>query len=232
MIWFTNLYYKDRIIWKIFLTQLGPALPLTPDPPVIQLGEWIGWKTHKIQFGECFRQKRIIFLTRSGLTHLLYPPLPQEFMSPLSSWESVDKRSGGAYMSSGHRWHTVSTNSVLQAFSPLRIKNNEIVLFQSLWYPNYREEAMEIGQTELYLYQGEIKAERKACCCEDGCQPNEILFEKKEVRKTSIPTAHGNRWVFCKKILWAYSISMQGLLDTICSSKNIISICNIGYTNK
>jgi hypothetical protein len=28
-----NLYYKERKQLKIFLTQIGFALPLTPDPP-------------------------------------------------------------------------------------------------------------------------------------------------------------------------------------------------------
>jgi hypothetical protein len=32
---YNDLYYKNRIIWKTFVTQFGPALPLTPDPPVI-----------------------------------------------------------------------------------------------------------------------------------------------------------------------------------------------------
>jgi hypothetical protein len=30
-----NLYYKERKQLKIFLTQFGPALPLTPDPHVM-----------------------------------------------------------------------------------------------------------------------------------------------------------------------------------------------------
>jgi hypothetical protein len=28
------LYYKERRQLKTFLTQIGPALPLTPDPPI------------------------------------------------------------------------------------------------------------------------------------------------------------------------------------------------------
>jgi hypothetical protein len=33
---------------KTFLTQTGPALPLTSDPPVVRFLEWIGWKDYEV----------------------------------------------------------------------------------------------------------------------------------------------------------------------------------------
>jgi hypothetical protein len=44
----SNLYYKEQRQLKIFLTQIGPALPLTPDAPVICFWKWIGWKDYKV----------------------------------------------------------------------------------------------------------------------------------------------------------------------------------------
>jgi hypothetical protein len=55
------IYYKEQRQLKTFLTQIGPALSLTLDPPVICFWKWIGWKdyevTKKSQFGEHFYQK-------------------------------------------------------------------------------------------------------------------------------------------------------------------------------
>jgi hypothetical protein len=43
-----HLYYKERIHLKIFLTQIGPALALTSDPPTICFWKWIGWKDYEV----------------------------------------------------------------------------------------------------------------------------------------------------------------------------------------
>jgi hypothetical protein len=43
-----NLYYKERRQLKVFLTRIGPVLPLTPDPLVICFWKWIGWKDYKV----------------------------------------------------------------------------------------------------------------------------------------------------------------------------------------
>jgi hypothetical protein len=34
---------------KTFLTQIGPTLPLTLDPPIICFWKWIGWKDYEVQ---------------------------------------------------------------------------------------------------------------------------------------------------------------------------------------
>jgi hypothetical protein len=39
---------KERRQLKIFLTQIGPTVPLTSDPPVICFWEWIGWKDYEV----------------------------------------------------------------------------------------------------------------------------------------------------------------------------------------
>jgi hypothetical protein len=33
---------------RTFLTQIGPAVPLTSDPPVVCFWEWIGWKDYEV----------------------------------------------------------------------------------------------------------------------------------------------------------------------------------------
>jgi hypothetical protein len=43
-----NLYYKELRQLKTFLTQIGPTLPLTSDPPVICFWKWIGWKDYEV----------------------------------------------------------------------------------------------------------------------------------------------------------------------------------------
>jgi len=55
------------------------------------------------------------------------------------------------------------------------------------------DEATEFEQTERSFHLGEAEAEREACCSEDGCQPDGIVFAKDEVGKTSVPKAgiHG-----------------------------------------
>jgi hypothetical protein len=61
-----NLYYKERKQLKTFLTQTGPAVPLTPDPPVICFWKWIYWKDYEVkksQFGERFYQKNELFFS-------------------------------------------------------------------------------------------------------------------------------------------------------------------------
>ena len=42
------LYYKDRKQLKTFLTHIGPTVPLTPDPPVGDVGGGRGWRPIKI----------------------------------------------------------------------------------------------------------------------------------------------------------------------------------------
>jgi hypothetical protein len=74
-----RIEYKDRRQLKTFLTQIRSVLLLTPDSPIICFWRWIGWKDYgvkKSQFGECFRQKRIVFLTTPAHTRALYPPDP------------------------------------------------------------------------------------------------------------------------------------------------------------
>jgi hypothetical protein len=70
---------------ETFLTQTGPTLPLTPDPPVICIWKWKGWKDYevkKMQFGERLCQKRNFFFTRRSHTRPLYPPGPPTFTLP------------------------------------------------------------------------------------------------------------------------------------------------------
>jgi hypothetical protein len=47
-IYFIYLYCKQRRQLKTFLTQIGPALPLTSDQPVISFWKWIGWKNYEV----------------------------------------------------------------------------------------------------------------------------------------------------------------------------------------
>jgi hypothetical protein len=48
MNFFLYLYYKERRQLKAFLTQTGPVLPLTSDPPVTCFWKWIGWKDYEV----------------------------------------------------------------------------------------------------------------------------------------------------------------------------------------
>jgi hypothetical protein len=43
-----NLYYKERRQLKTYLTQIGPVLLLTADPPVICFWKWIRWKDYEV----------------------------------------------------------------------------------------------------------------------------------------------------------------------------------------
>jgi hypothetical protein len=49
VVWFVIylLYYKERRQLETFFTQFGPALPLTPDPPVVWFWKWIRWKDYE-----------------------------------------------------------------------------------------------------------------------------------------------------------------------------------------
>jgi hypothetical protein len=54
---------------KTFLTQIGPALPLTPDPSVICFLKWIGWKDYEVPKNrnlKCVSTKIIMFLSPKG----------------------------------------------------------------------------------------------------------------------------------------------------------------------
>jgi hypothetical protein len=55
------LYYKERRQLKIFLTQIRPALPLTPDPPVRLRDDQKGGTTIKIAISEVFPPKMNYF---------------------------------------------------------------------------------------------------------------------------------------------------------------------------
>jgi hypothetical protein len=66
---------------KTFLTQIGPTLPLTPDPPVIRFWKGIRWKDYEVkksQFEKRFCQKRKFFLTHHVRTHPLIPAGPHD----------------------------------------------------------------------------------------------------------------------------------------------------------
>jgi hypothetical protein len=76
MLGLINLYYKERRQLKTFHTQFRPALPLTPDPPVICYWQWIGWKDYEVQKianWRYFCQKRHTFFTH---THPTRPGVP------------------------------------------------------------------------------------------------------------------------------------------------------------
>jgi hypothetical protein len=66
------LYYKERTQLKTFRTQIGPALPLTPDPPVICFWKWIGRKDYKVP-KNCNLES---VSTKNNFFHpwLVYPP--------------------------------------------------------------------------------------------------------------------------------------------------------------
>jgi hypothetical protein len=67
-------YYKERRQLKTFLTQIGPALPLTLDPPVRLRDDQKRWNDHKNRnLGSISAKKANCFLTNRRSTHLLYP---------------------------------------------------------------------------------------------------------------------------------------------------------------
>jgi hypothetical protein len=53
-------YYKERRQLKTFLTQIGPALPLTLDPPVRLRDDQKGGTTIKIAIWGAFLPKKLI----------------------------------------------------------------------------------------------------------------------------------------------------------------------------
>jgi hypothetical protein len=64
---------KERRQLKIFLTQIGPTVPLTSDPPVICFWEWIGWKDYEVPKNAIWRA----FLPkRDDFSHPPPPYLP------------------------------------------------------------------------------------------------------------------------------------------------------------
>jgi hypothetical protein len=65
-----NLYYKERRQLKTFLTQFGPILPLTSDPPVKLHDDQKGGTTIKITIWEAFLPKTNYFCHPT----LFYPP--------------------------------------------------------------------------------------------------------------------------------------------------------------
>jgi hypothetical protein len=67
------LYYKERRQLKTFLTQFGPVLPLTPDPPVRLCDDRKGGMTIKIAIWEAFMPKTYFFVTDPTSTHPSYP---------------------------------------------------------------------------------------------------------------------------------------------------------------
>jgi hypothetical protein len=66
---------------KTFLTQIGPALPLMSDPPVICFWKWIRWKDYEVPKNrnlESVSAKIIMFLLPKGClptccTHMWTP---------------------------------------------------------------------------------------------------------------------------------------------------------------
>jgi hypothetical protein len=59
---------------EIFLTQIGPTLPLTTDPPVICFWKWIGWKDYEVPKNrnlESVSAKKIFFF--SPIRRLTHP---------------------------------------------------------------------------------------------------------------------------------------------------------------
>jgi hypothetical protein len=62
---------------ETFLTQIGPALPLTSDPPVICFWKWIGWKDYevpKIVIWRVFLPKKLILFSPTCVP--TYSPIP------------------------------------------------------------------------------------------------------------------------------------------------------------
>jgi hypothetical protein len=61
---------------KNFLTQIGPILPLTLDPPVICFYKWIGWKDYEVPKNrnlESVSAKNVILLSP---TRRIPTPIP------------------------------------------------------------------------------------------------------------------------------------------------------------
>jgi hypothetical protein len=73
------LNYKERRQLKTFLTQFGPNIPLTSDPPVRLRDDIKGGTTLKITIWERFCQKSNSFLTTPTLPACVYP------LGPLST---------------------------------------------------------------------------------------------------------------------------------------------------
>jgi hypothetical protein len=72
-----NLYYKELRQLKTFLTQIGPTLPLTSDPPVICFWKWIGWKDYEVpknrNLESVSAKKIILFSPMPTLPARVYP---------------------------------------------------------------------------------------------------------------------------------------------------------------
>jgi hypothetical protein len=60
---------------KTFLTQFGPALPLTPDPPVRLYNDKKSGTTIKIAILGAFLSKKLIILSPSCHVATVYPPV-------------------------------------------------------------------------------------------------------------------------------------------------------------
>jgi hypothetical protein len=63
---------------KTFLTQIGPTLPLTPDPPVIRFWKGIRWKDYEVKKNHNLesvsaKNEKFFSPTTCVPTHL-YPP--------------------------------------------------------------------------------------------------------------------------------------------------------------
>jgi hypothetical protein len=62
---------------KTFLTQIGPVLPLTSDPPVICFWKWIGWKDYEVpkncNLESVSAKNEILFSPHPRIPTLLYP---------------------------------------------------------------------------------------------------------------------------------------------------------------
>jgi hypothetical protein len=62
---------------KTFLTQIGPVLPLTSDPPVTCFWKWIGWKDYDVPKNRNLEsvpdKNEILFSPHPRIPTLLYP---------------------------------------------------------------------------------------------------------------------------------------------------------------
>jgi hypothetical protein len=85
---------------EIFLTQIGPTLPLKTDPPVICFGKWIGWKDYEVPKNrnlESVSAKKLFFSHRSAVLPARVPncgPTPRiasRFQSCVSPTASLGK---------------------------------------------------------------------------------------------------------------------------------------------
>jgi hypothetical protein len=74
---------------KTFFTQIRPALPLTPDPPVICFCKWIRWKDYEIPKNRILdsvsAKKLILFSPTPTLPACVYPPGPQYSENKIAS---------------------------------------------------------------------------------------------------------------------------------------------------